>query len=332
MTSHAATRAEGPGPAPVSDVLLSHNRPHLLRGALASVLAQTRRPLEVTVVDNPSGASEEVAAVVAAHAGVRLIRPSTNVGYAGGMNRGIAAASSHYVLLTEDDIVLEPDCVERMAAYMDAHSSAGLLSPLVYNLRERTILCAGGEVSLGPVYRKRIHGAGERDTGQFADAFDVTCLDGAVLFARTDFLRGVGGFREEFFMYVESTELCARVLRAGKRLTVVPQAKAYHHEPPAGAAAAAGLEFHRYKNFFALYLLHARVRHLPEFFCRYALLALLRSAAGGRSHTRDLLRAMAWTARRAPALLRERRGFAPESLELRGRGRQGDVGVSAPPE
>src|ERR1044072_6747735 len=76
--------------------------------------------------------------------------------------------------------------------------------------------------------------------------------------------------------------------------------------PPPGPNISPEFPFHRYKNLFALYLLHARARHLPEFFCRYAGLGLLRAVANGS--LRPFLRALAWTARRAPSLLRERTG------------------------
>jgi GT2 family glycosyltransferase len=150
----------------------------------------------------------------------------------------------------------------------------------------------------------KIHGEGERDEGQFPRPLRVTYIDGAVMFARTDFWRRLGGFREEFFMYVEAVELCAKVAKMGKALTLVPQAKVYHFEPPPGANSSAEFAFHRYKNFFALYLLHARARRLPEFFARYAGLGLPRAAANGS--LRPFLRALGWTARRAPSLLRER--------------------------
>ncbi|MGB8509812.1 MAG: glycosyltransferase family 2 protein, partial [Pyrinomonadaceae bacterium] len=261
--------------ATVSVVLLSYNRPEFLREALASVCAQTYARLDLTVVDNPGRHSDEIARVVGAYPAAKLIRNTSNLGYAGGMNRGIEVAAGHYTLLTEDDIVLDADCVRHLVEYMDEHPATGLAAPLIYNREARTIRCAGGEMSLGGVYRRRTYGEGERDAGQYARPFDVTYIDGACLLARTSFLQTLGGFRAEFFMYVEAVELCARVAKCGRKLTVVPAAKVAHFEPPDPSPDAPELDFHRYKNTFALYLLHARARHLPEFFVRYVVLGLL---------------------------------------------------------
>jgi GT2 family glycosyltransferase len=286
--------------------VLSHNRPTLLAEALASVCDQTYQASEVTVIDNPSPASEEVARLVGEFKGFKLFRSSVNLGYAAGMNRGIELSGGDYTLLTEDDIVLDPDCVRHLVEYAEGDPETGLAAPVIYNKSEGTIRCAAGEFELGGVYRKTVYGMGERDEGQFQHPFSVTYIDGAVMFARTDFWRRLGGFREEFFMYGEAVEFCAKVAKVGKRLTLVPWAKVHHFEPRPGANSSPEFAFHRYKNLFLLYLLHARARHLPEFFCRYAALGLPRAARGG--HLRPFLRALAWTARRTPSLLRERLG------------------------
>ncbi|MCA1593748.1 MAG: glycosyltransferase family 2 protein [Acidobacteria bacterium] len=305
-------------PSTVSVVLLSYNRPEFLREALASLLAQTYARLDITVVDNRSARSEEVARVVEEFPCVRLIRNDRNLGYAGGMNRGIGEATGRYTYLTEDDIVLDADCLRHLVEHADEHRATGLSSPLMYNKTARTIRCAGGELSLRGVYRRTTFGEGERDAGQFPQPFDVGYIDGACVFARTDFLKSLGGFREEFFMYVEAVEFCARALKSGRKLTVVPAAKIYHFEPPEAADDAGELDFHKYKNLFALYLLHAPARHLPEFFARYAALGLLRAVAGRGGDARALVRALRWTARRTPSLLRERRGSLSARAETSG--------------
>jgi GT2 family glycosyltransferase len=302
----------------VSVVVLSYDRPALLREALDSLAAQTHAPLEVIVVDNHSPSSEEVARVAAGRARVRLVRNGRNLGFAAGMNQGVAGAAGEYVYLTEDDIVLDHDCIRHLVGHAARAPGDGLLSPLMYNKASGTIRFAGADVILGGVYRKKVHGEGEADRGQFREPFEVTQVDGAVIFARTEFLRRLGGFREEFFMYVEAVELCVRVAKSGGRMTLVPRAKVYHFEPPPGANISAEFAFHRLKNFFSLYLLHARARHLPEFFCRYALLGLPRAADEGS--LRPFLRALLWTARRAPSLLRERLGVPGPPLANRRRG------------
>jgi GT2 family glycosyltransferase len=290
----------------VSVVLLSYNRPAYFREALASLLNQSYENLEITVVDNPSPASGEVASITGKHQSVKLIRNATNLGYAGGMNAGIKQATGQYVFLTEDDIVLDRNCIEHLVRYNDEHPSADLLTPLIYNKTEQTIRCAGGEFVLGAVYRMNIYGAGEQDAGQFSQPFEVGYIDGATMFASSQFWKRFKGFRPEYFMYVEAVELCARVIKSGKKMTVVPEAKVYHFEPTQKAILPE-IEFHKLKNFFSLYLLHAPARHLPEFVCRYAIINAGRALLGKTgSPPKAFFKALLWVARKTPSLLRER--------------------------
>lgn len=289
----------------ISVVLLSHDRPEFLREALVSLLQQSHENLEISVVDNLSPASEEVARIVGQYPKVKLIRNSLNLGYTGGMNIGIEQATGDYVLLTEDDIVLEKDCIQQLVEYMGKHSSADLVAPIIYNKTENTIRCAGGDFVLGGVFGMTVYGADEPNTGQFPRPFEVNYLAGATLFARKDFWKLFRGFREEYFMYVDDVELCARVKRAGKRLTVVPQAKVYHFEPRDGKRSRE-MEFHRFKNHFGLYFLHARLRVLPEFYLRYGVVNLLRAVGSDRKIVWSMIKAWAWFLLKTPSLVRER--------------------------
>jgi GT2 family glycosyltransferase len=290
----------------VSVVLLSYNRPAFLQEALASLQQQSYKNIEVTVVDNPSVASGNVARVVSQYPTVKLIQNRLNLGYAGGMNTGIASVSGDYIYLTEDDIVVEPHCIETLVEYLEKNAAADLVAPVIYNKTAGTIRCAGGDFVLGGVYRRKIHGSGERDIAQFSAAFAVNYIDGAGMFARRAFWKEFKGFREEYFMYVDAVELCTRVGKSGKSMMVVPQAKVYHFEPPTGPIPV-DLEFHKLKNFFSLYLLHAPVHVLPEFICRYAVMNGLRSLFYKRAPSpRTFFKALFWVAMRTPSIVKER--------------------------
>src|SRR5438477_12583347 len=115
----------------LSIVVLSYNRPELLRKALQSIAAQTLTDREVLVVDNPSPNSARIHAVVAEFNGVRLLANVANAGFTGGMNQGLAEARGAYVYLTEDDIELESDCTARLVDYLEGHPDTALAGPVL---------------------------------------------------------------------------------------------------------------------------------------------------------------------------------------------------------
>jgi GT2 family glycosyltransferase len=286
----------------VTIVVLSHNRPALLEKALRSIAAQTCPGCEVLVVDNASPSSDRVREVVHRFEGVRLLANATNRGFTGGMNQGLADANGEYIYLTEDDIELEPACVATLVEYLTQHPRVALAGPIMWNRRSLTIRCAGGSFSLGPVYRMDVTAVGETKLPDTAP-FDTMYIPGAMIAARTAILRDLGGFRSDFFMYGEDVELCARVGERGWTMAIVPAARVFHHEPPDDPEPRA-ISFHKQKNLAALYMLHAPMRVLPEFFARYLIVD------GGRRLLRDRATLPTWLAAWIVALARSPKFFA----------------------
>jgi GT2 family glycosyltransferase len=296
----------------VSVVCLSYNRPHLLADALAALAAQTYPNLDVTVIDNRSPRSGEVAEVVARFPDVRFVPNPENTGFAGGMNLGIRQAAGEFVCLTEDDLVLDPNFVAALVDHFAAHPDTGLAAGLLINRGSRTILCAGGEYQLGPVFRLRFRDEGEPDAKQFGGPFEVSFVSGSLVFARRDFLaEKFNGFRNDFFLYYEDLDLSHRARRVGRRVVVVPGAKAYHAEPPAGPPSDLA-EYHKYKNLYSVYFLHAPAVVLPAFVLRYGPWAMLRALLTGRLREFYLAgKAWGYVVPRIPSLWRERRRARP---------------------
>src|SRR5438477_11293968 len=101
-----------------------------------------------------------------------------------------------------------------------------------------------------------------------------------MILARRDVWIALGGFRDDFFIYHDDTDLSLRALHGGVRITVVPAARERHlttSSVPSDIVA-----YHKLKNFIALYLLHAPLRVFPEFLARYALVPLVRPGTATR--------------------------------------------------
>jgi GT2 family glycosyltransferase len=285
-------------------VVLSYNRPVLLERALRSIAAQTFRDPDILVIDNPSPESRRIREVVSGFPGVRLISNAWNSGFTGGMNQGLAEATGEYIYLTEDDIELDRECVATLVNYLERHPEVALAGPVMWNLETPTIRCAGGRFTLGSIYRMRLNAAGQRALAD-TEPFETMYLPGAMIAARTSVLRELGGFHPDFFMYGEDVELCARTLKTGMKIAVVPAAQVHHHDPP-DAPVSTLLNFHKQKNLAALYLLHAPARVLPMFVVRYVVADGLKRLLMNPRTLPTWAKAWSWAARRSPRLLAQR--------------------------
>ena len=97
-----------------------------------SLKKQTYADWDLAVLDNASSdgtarlIEKELADFSRPH---RLIRNTENSGFAVGHNQLYREGVSDYFLLLNQDMYLEADCLSKMAAFLDAHSSAAAVSP-----------------------------------------------------------------------------------------------------------------------------------------------------------------------------------------------------------
>ena len=99
----------------VSISIVNFNRKNMLAECLASVQAESYPDIEVVVVDNASsdGSAEMVEE---RFPGVRLVRCDSNLLFCKGQNTGIANTSGEYVLVLNNDVVLDKDFVMEAVA------------------------------------------------------------------------------------------------------------------------------------------------------------------------------------------------------------------------
>lgn len=228
-------------PAEVSAVVVTHGS---ATEAIACV-ASLRRALEaesvsgeIVLVDSGSGAGQ-ARRLESAGADLFLALPE-NRGYSGGVNAGLARATSFHLLLTNADVLFRPGAVGPLLAAID-EPRVGAAAPLAFwDSRDRLRLPPGW----APGFRSDLAqlSAGRdpsRDRRRFASAARETVrlwqsggsarhLSGAVLAVRREIFDRVGRFDERFPFEYEETEWEDRVRGCGLSLTLVPAARVEH--------------------------------------------------------------------------------------------------------
>lgn len=139
------TETNDPRPArpTVAAVVLTYNRPAMLRECLGAVLGQTRPPDEVIVVDNAS-TDETPELLEREFPGVQVLRLARNSGSAGGYHAGMRAAFERgfdWIWTMDDDGVPTPDCLERLLDVSD--ETLAFRGPLVVAREDPSVLAFG---------------------------------------------------------------------------------------------------------------------------------------------------------------------------------------------
>jgi GT2 family glycosyltransferase len=218
-----------PAPAPprVVAIVVNFNGGAMLRDCVASLTAQTHRPHRVLVVDNAS-TDGSVDGLEAAHEGVTVIRSAVNLGFAAGNNRALAMAGDcDWIALLNPDAVADPHWLERLLAGAARHPQAALLGCRMLADREGARLDGVGDAYhvSGLPWRT---GHGEPAAGRHLQDTEIFAPCAAAALYRTDLLRALGGFDEDFFCYVEDVDLGFRARLLGHRAWYVADAQVVH--------------------------------------------------------------------------------------------------------
>lgn len=241
-------------------VILNYNRGDLLRSCLSSVFgSQTRHTLGVWVVDNASP-DDSVAIVRAEFPQARLIVNERNNGFSAGNNlalRQIMAANAEpgvsgarYVMLLNNDTVVEPDALDLLIDYLEQHPDVGAVGPKLLLLDGSLDLACRRSFPTPEVSFYRMTGLSRifprsprfaRYNMTYLDPdveTDVDALVGAAMVLRSAVLREVGLLDEQFFMYGEDVDWCYRIKAYGWRIVYYPRSVIHHHKRAASSRRA----------------------------------------------------------------------------------------------
>lgn len=277
-------------------VVVSWNGAHLIERCLDSLLAQDVPPgyLEIVVVDNAS-TDGSVELIEERYPSVVVHVTGSNLGFAGGVNVGLADLDARFAVLLNNDATFERDAVRHLVEHLDRpenhHVGAATARILL------TDLDPSGQVlvnSTGNVL-SRTGAAADRDWLRPDDGLgdapvEVFGFCGGAAALRADALREVGLFDASLFLYYEDTDLSWRLRAAGWDIHYVREAVAHHEHAASSDSTSPLFRYYNTRNSLLVF-----ARHAP-------LSAVVRSAA---RQTLALL-VYACTRRESPALLRAR--------------------------
>jgi N-acetylglucosaminyl-diphospho-decaprenol L-rhamnosyltransferase len=187
--------------------------------------------VEVVVVDNGSGpAVGDALRELCDLTGARYVPSDTTVSYATGMNLGARYCTRATVVLSNNDVVVDPGAVERLAAAF-GDRAVGVAFPAVRTRDGSTGTDAGRFLTL-PVGLGHLTGLGKvfpalrvRTAPERADWLSAPF----VAVRRAAFVE-LGGVDEAARAYAEDVRLCWAVRRLGLRVAYVPEAVIVHED------------------------------------------------------------------------------------------------------
>lgn len=227
----AASRERSPADA-ASVIIVAFDSEEVIGDCLQSLRQDLHRP-EIIVVDNAS--TDRTREEVGRFPDVTLVSNDRNLGFAAGVNRGVARSSGDPIVLLNPDTRVRRGWLGPLCDALRAPRTV-IAGSKILDLDGRTLQHVGGIVAANALTEHV--GRGEADQGQYDRLTEVLYVTGAALAIRRDTLVALGGLDDGYFpAYFEEIELCWQARARGLRVVVVPESVVYHAE---GSASGAG--------------------------------------------------------------------------------------------
>lgn len=259
----------------VSINLVTWNGKKYLPHCLDSIAKQTFRDFSLFILDNGStdGTVEYLKNSLLPVTNCRLEFNEENIGFAAGHNQAIRATEGDYVLMLNQDIILEPNFLEEIIKFLDNKEVAAVTGKLLYwdfANNQKTDLIDSVGIKIFKNHRAIELGAGEMDLEEWSAPREVFGISGAAPVYRRSALSevAINGeiFDEDFFSYKEDLDLAYRLRLAGFKAWLIPTARGYHDRSARSVAKtdsavvkarkskSSFVNYHSYKNhlFFLL--------------------------------------------------------------------------------
>lgn len=210
----------------ISAIIPTYRALRYLPACLSALRAQLAPHDEIILVDNAS--LDHAGAWARQYArDVRLIELPQNLGFAGGVNAGIAAARGELLLLINDDALAEPGCVEALwQALYEAPAAGAAAGVLTFSRRPDVIASAGIAMRRDGVATDLQLGAPLADLP--ATPVEIFGACGGLALLRRSLIDDVGPFAADFFSYLEDADLAWRARLRGWGCRLAPAARARH--------------------------------------------------------------------------------------------------------
>jgi GT2 family glycosyltransferase len=246
--------------------LVTWNGERQIEACLNSILEQTNQDFLLLIIDN--GSVDKTVSIIeeqylpAFKDKIKFVKNKTNLGFAFAHNQAILWTDSDYVLVLNQDVILDSKYLEIAVDYLDKHHDVGSVSGKILRWQPGEIDDFGNNHksnvidSLGlKVYKsQRVidRAAGELDKGQYENITEIFGPSATCPIYRRQALEDIRFedefFDKDFFSYKEDVDVAYRLVWRGWKSYYLPQAVAHHERGVKSEHTDSHLAFIRHRK------------------------------------------------------------------------------------
>lgn len=261
----------------LSIIIVNYNAADYLDACLSSIESHLLGlEKEVIVVDNAStDGSLEI--IVRDFPWVRVIKNSTNVGFAAATNQGVKSSQGRFILWLNPDTVLLDCRLKELLSAMSDDSDLGILGLQILN-SDHSLQISGRSFPSyetaffsrysfftkifpkNPWSAKYLNSDWDRQSRKAVD-----WVSGAALLHKRQVWEQLHGLDEGFFMYCEDVDFCFRAKLKGWRTVYDPSCRVLHHIGGSSRRKPLRMIFEHHRSMWRYYAKNYKRNLLKDF-------------------------------------------------------------------
>ena len=217
----------------VSVILVNYNGYEDTKECVISLLTCGYSNLKIIIVDNASNINKAIYDEVIKKPQCEILELEENIGFAGGNNKGIQLAKKYgtdYYLILNNDTIVRPGFLQPLLAIAKNDSQVGIVTGKILYYDDPGILWYGGGCYDDSLGEMKIRGIGEQDSEQYNKRELVPFATGCLWLLPNIVVEDVGYMCEDYFLYYEDADYCARVRKKGYKIVYEPMSVILHKE------------------------------------------------------------------------------------------------------
>lgn len=198
---------------------------------------------------------------------VKIIQNKQPLGFGNNNNIGTKEAKGKYIAIINPDIEFIDNAIDNIVVWMEQHSGEyGIVGPKLLN-PNRTVQYSVRRFMTPKTFFFRFITKGN-DSTNASKVGDYLCRDidmdktqpvnwiiGAAMFCTREFYEQLGGFDEDYFLYVEDEDMCLRSWKLGKPVFFVSDIVVVHNHLRASSKVGKKMLMH-FKSFMIFFRKH----------------------------------------------------------------------------
>ncbi|KNY26572.1 glycosyltransferase family 2 protein [Pseudobacteroides cellulosolvens] len=232
----------------VCAILVNYNGVEDTRECVESLLASNYENLHIIIVDNASQKGRVEYDDIIRNEKCDILYMKQNIGFAGANNVGIRHALQYkpeYVLIINNDTVVEPNFLSPLINACNESSENGIATGKIYYFDERELIWFGGSYFDSKLCECKIDGIGKKEEERHNEKKYIPFATGCLWLIPVSVIQKVGLMSEDYFLYYEDADYCERIKKNGFRICYVPESVIYHKE---SRSTGKGSDLYHYYN------------------------------------------------------------------------------------